>query len=76
MTLKTERISWLQGSRVQAFNHPESELPDDHSRSVQNPSVQASRIQAASRPDSKRPESMPQNNASRIQFFQYVFLFV
>ena len=76
MTLKTERISWLQGSRVQASNHPESELPDDHSRSVQNPSVQASRIQATSRPDFKRPESMSPNNASRIQFFQYVFLFV
>ena len=74
MFLKMERISWLQGSRVQASSRPESKRPV-----VQSPRVQSSRVQASSRPESKSPEpkcpeSKRPDHTPRVQLFRYTFL--
>ena len=69
MSLKIDKIFWVQRSRVQASSRTESkrseaqkskrpvvQSPDVQSPSVQSPSVQASRVQASRCPESKRPE--------------------
>ena len=78
-----ERISWLQGSRAQAFSRPESTC-----LGFQSPSVQPSRVQASSCPESKipvvqspgvqlsskSPESKHPDHTPRVQFFRYAVL--
>ena len=63
MLLKVERISWLQGFRMQASSHPDSKR-----LGVQSPSVQQSRVQASSCPESKSPVvQSPRVQWSRVQ---------
>ena len=74
MLLKMERISWLQGPRVQGSNHPGSKRLGVQSSSVQSSRVQESRVQASSRPESKSPESKRPDHTLRVQLFRYAFL--
>ena len=74
MLLKIERISWLQGSRVQAFSRPGSkrtvvQSPESKRLVVQSPRVQSSRVQESCRPESKSPDQ-----TLRVQFFWYALL--
>ena len=74
MLLKMERVSWLQGSRVQASSRPESKRPV-----VQSPKVQSSRVQVSFRPESKSPEpkcpeSKRPDHTPSVQIFRYAFL--
>ena len=55
MLLEMERISWLQGSRIQASIHPESKRLGVQSPSVQSFWVQESMVQESSCPVSKTP---------------------
>ena len=74
MLLKMERISWPQGSRVQASSRPEAKRPV-----VQSPRFQSSRVQGSSHPESKSlepkcTESKGPDYMPRGQIFWYVFL--
>ena len=71
MSLKMERIYWVQTSRVQASSRPESKrpeskYPDAQSPGVQSPSVQASRVQPSNLSEFKHPD-----RESRVQLFGY-----
>ena len=55
MLLKMERISWLQGSRIQASSHPESKRTVVLSPRVHGQRVQLPSVQGTSRPESKCP---------------------